>query len=83
MLKIRHFAKPRTVGGNFNEDNIYNNNFVPDNFDIFNLVVTRGHDLKRQMEKSSGHNKGLAIWRVQCFYETFVLSINFCAKFEL
>ncbi|RYD74818.1 MAG: hypothetical protein EOP55_14605 [Sphingobacteriales bacterium] len=36
--------------------------------------------------KSTAHNIGLAIWRMKCFYETFVqgstavILLNFCAK---
>ena len=38
------------------------------------------------MERKTGYNIGLAIWRLTCFYETFVLGstagilLNFCAK---
>jgi hypothetical protein len=37
-------------------------------------------------EKTTGANIGLAIWRLKCFYETFVqgstlgILLNFCAK---
>jgi len=37
-------------------------------------------------QKSPAHNIGLAIWRLKCFYETFVqgstavILLNFCAK---
>ena len=37
-------------------------------------------------ERKAAHNIGLAIWRLKCFYETFVQSstavtlFNFCAK---
>ena len=36
--------------------------------------------------RSTAHNIGLAIWRLKCFYETFVqgltlgILLNFCAK---
>jgi hypothetical protein len=36
--------------------------------------------------RSPAHNIGLAIWRLKCFYETFVqgstavILLNFCAK---
>jgi hypothetical protein len=39
-----------------------------------------------KMTKAQSHNIGLAIWRLKCFYETFVqgstviILLNFCAK---
>ena len=39
-----------------------------------------------EREKTTGYNIGLAIWRLKCFYETFVqgltvgILLNFCAK---
>ena len=38
------------------------------------------------MKRTTGYNIGLAIWRLKCFYETFVqgssavILLNFCAK---
>jgi hypothetical protein len=41
---------------------------------------------KLTMERKPAHNIGLAIWRLNCFYETFVqgstavILLNFCSK---
>ena len=41
------------------------------------------------MKRTTGYNIGLAIWRLKCFYETFVqgssavILLNFCAKLKI
>ena len=58
------------------------------NFGQRNLKMDRLKHLcgKYQADSRTAHNIGLAIWRLKCFYETFVQSLtavillNFCAR---
>ena len=62
-----------------------------------NKIITTGNSIstngrkfatsgRKIYEKSTSYNIGLAIWRLKCFYETFVqgstavVLLNFCAK---
>jgi hypothetical protein len=42
--------------------------------------------MEKLLDKKRPHNIGLAIWRLKCFYETFVqgstavILLNFCAE---
>lgn len=49
-------------------------------------MATVDTQLLTRQNKNTGANIGLAIWRLKCFYETFVqgstalILLNFCAK---